>query len=79
MKIKNFRKKVLAPSLSLSYDSPLHLIRGRGQFLYDVNGEKYLDRCNKSIISQEYKNFENIALDNASTDNLKIILKYKKK
>ena len=43
------------------------------------NGEKYLDRCIKSIINQEYKNFENIALDNASTDNLKIILKYKKK
>ena len=46
MKIKNFRKKVLAPSLSLSYDSPLHLIRGKGQFLYDVNGEKYLDAVN---------------------------------
>ena len=46
MKIKNFRKKVLAPSLSLSYDNPLHLIRGKGQFLYDINGEKYLDAVN---------------------------------
>ena len=46
MKIKNFRKKVLAPSLSLSYENPLHLIKGKGQFLYDINGEKYLDAVN---------------------------------
>ena len=42
------------------------------------NGEKYLERCIKSIISQEYKNFEIIAWDNASTDNSKkIIEKFK--
>ena len=42
------------------------------------NGEKYLERCIKSIISQEYQNFEIIAWDNASTDNSKkIIEKFK--
>ena len=42
------------------------------------NGEKYLERCIKSIINQEYKNFEIIAWDNASTDNSKkIIEKFK--
>ncbi len=39
------------------------------------NGEKYLEKCIKSIISQEYKNFEIIAWDNASTDNSKKIIK----
>ena len=41
MVIKNFRQKVLAPSLNLSYDDPLHLVKGQGQFLYDSNGKKY--------------------------------------
>ena len=44
------------------------------------NGEKYLERCIKSIISQEYKNFEIIVWDNASTDNSKkIIEKFKER
>ena len=46
MVIKNFRQKVLAPSLNLSYDDPLHLIKGLGQFLYDSKGNKYLDAVN---------------------------------
>ena len=46
MAIKNIRQKILAPSLSLSYENPLHLIKGQGQFLYDVNGKKYLDAVN---------------------------------
>ena len=44
------------------------------------NGEKYLERCIKSIISQEYKNFEIIVWDNDSTDNSKkIIEKFKER
>ena len=44
--IINNRKKYLAPSFSLSYDEPLHIIRGKGQYLYDSSGEEYLDAVN---------------------------------
>ena len=37
------RKKVLSPSLSLSYNEPLHIIRGRRQYLYDAVGNEFLD------------------------------------
>ena len=40
------RKKYLAPSFSISYDEPLHIVSGRGQYLYDSNGKKYLDAVN---------------------------------
>ena len=40
------REKYLAPSFSLSYQEPLHIVKGEGQYLYDVNGEKYLDAVN---------------------------------
>ena len=33
------------------------------------NGEKYIDKCLDSIISQEYKNIEIILWDNFSNDN----------
>jgi len=40
------RKKYLAPSFSISYDKPLHIVSGSGQYLYDINGKKYLDAVN---------------------------------
>jgi 4-aminobutyrate aminotransferase-like enzyme len=40
------RSKYLAPSFSVSYDMPLHIVRGRGQYLYDSNGKEYLDAVN---------------------------------
>ncbi len=40
------RKLSLNPALSLSYDNPLHIVRGQGQFLYDQNGKAYLDCVN---------------------------------
>ena len=40
------RKKSLNPALSLSYDNPLHIVRGLGQFLYDPEGTAYLDCVN---------------------------------
>ena len=44
------------------------------------NSEKYLDNCIRSILSQEYKNFELILWDNNSTDNSKkIVENYKDK
>jgi len=47
-----------------------------------LNGEKYLEKCIKSVINQNYpkKKFEHIIIDGGSTDNtIKIIKKYDKK
>ena len=40
------RRRYLAPSFSLSYQEPLHIVRGEGQYLYDKYGKKYLDAVN---------------------------------
>lgn len=40
------RKKYLGPSLSLAYNEPLKIVRGKGQFLYDEKGREYLDCVN---------------------------------
>ena len=44
--ILQLRQKYLSPSLSLSYDIPLHIVRAKGQYLYDANGKRYLDAVN---------------------------------
>jgi 4-aminobutyrate aminotransferase-like enzyme/Ser/Thr protein kinase RdoA (MazF antagonist) len=40
------REKRLGPSLSLSYRSPLHIVAGSRQYLYDQDGRRYLDCVN---------------------------------
>ncbi len=40
------RRRLLGPSLSLSYRRPLEIVRGAGQFLYDETGRAYLDVVN---------------------------------
>ena len=40
------RRKVLGTALPLSYDTPVHTVRGRGVWLYDVDGRRYLDCYN---------------------------------
>ena len=40
------RRRHLAPSLSTSYRQPLHMVRGRGQFLFDHRGRAFLDCVN---------------------------------
>ena len=45
-RLQKLRKKYLSQSFSLSYNEPLHLIRGRGQYLYDSKGNEYLDAVN---------------------------------
>ncbi|MBD3414812.1 MAG: aminotransferase class III-fold pyridoxal phosphate-dependent enzyme [Candidatus Aminicenantes bacterium] len=40
------RKQYIGPSLSLSYQEPLKIVRGFMQYLYDEKGKKYLDARN---------------------------------
>ena len=40
------RKKVIGPSLSVSYGKPLKMVRGWRQYLYDETGRAYLDVYN---------------------------------
>lgn len=40
------RAQHLGKNLSVSYQQPLHLVRGWRQYLYDVNGRAYLDAVN---------------------------------
>jgi len=40
------RRKRLGPGLELSYDDPLHLVRGEGVWLFDAAGQTYLDAYN---------------------------------
>ena len=44
--IQHLRGVYLSPSLSLSYQEPLHIVKGRGQYLYDGNGKQFLDAIN---------------------------------
>ncbi len=40
------RRRLLGPSLSVSYRTPLHIVRGEGAYLYDADGRVYLDCVN---------------------------------
>lgn len=40
------RRRRLGPSLSLSYRTPLHIVRGEGAYLFDSDGRRYLDCVN---------------------------------
>ncbi len=41
------RRRVLGPALSpLSYEHPLHLVRGAGSWMFDSSGNRYLDAYN---------------------------------
>ncbi len=40
------RERVLGPAYRLFYDEPVHLVRGKGSHLYDVDGVRYLDAYN---------------------------------
>ena len=45
-KILKSRSKNLGRSLSISYEKPLHMVRGFKQYLYDSTGRRYLDTAN---------------------------------
>ncbi len=40
------RRRLLGPNMSLFYDDPVHLVRGQGVWVFDVDGRKYLDCYN---------------------------------
>ncbi len=40
------RKKMLGPNYSISYKDPLHIVRGYKQYLYSVDGRRFLDTVN---------------------------------
>lgn len=44
--IHELRDQHVSPSLSLSYRKPLHIVRGKGQYLYDASDITYLDCVN---------------------------------
>lgn len=44
--IQEIRRHHLGKSLSLSYQQPLHMVRGFGPYLYDSSGRRYLDTVN---------------------------------
>ena len=37
------RDRLLGPNVRLFYDTPVHLVRGEGSWLWDADGRKYLD------------------------------------
>lgn len=41
-----YRQRHLGKNLSLSYREPLHMVRGWKQYLFDINGRRYLDTVN---------------------------------
>ena len=40
------RRQRIGPSLTLAYDTPLEIVRGSGQFLFEPDGRAYLDCVN---------------------------------
>lgn len=44
--IQSLRKHHIGPSFSVSYQEPLHIVRGEGQYLFDAEGKRYLDAVN---------------------------------
>lgn len=44
--LREARKEFLGPSLSLSYNEPLNIVRGEGAYLIDQSGQAFLDCVN---------------------------------
>ncbi len=44
--IRNYREQHLGKSLSLSYEKPLHIVRGADVFLINARGQRFLDTVN---------------------------------
>ncbi len=44
--LRRSREHLLGPSLSVSYRKPLHIVKGRGAYLFDGEGRPFLDLVN---------------------------------
>ena len=64
-----YRKKHLGKSLSLQYESPLKIVRGEGQYLFDENGKKYLDTINNVA----HVGHENYSVVKAAQDQMALL------
>ena len=42
-KLMDRRAQLLGPAYRLFYETPLHLVRGEGVWLFDDQGQRYLD------------------------------------
>ncbi len=71
--IVSLRRRYLSGALSTSYEHPLKIVRGSGQYLFDVDGRRYLDcvnnvchvgHCNPHVVAAAQ---EQIALLNTNT------------
>ena len=40
------RRRLLGPNFSTFYKNPVHIVRGKGVWLWDASGKKYLDCYN---------------------------------
>ncbi len=67
--ILDLRSKYLGSSLSISYDEPLHIVRGEAQYLFDAKGNRYLDcvnniqhvgHCHPKVIEAAQKQYEKL-------------------
>ena len=67
--ILDLRRNHLALSLSISYKEPLHIVRGRGQYLYDDQGREYLDgvnniqhvgHCHPAVVKAAHEQYEKL-------------------
>lgn len=63
------REKVLGSSYRLFYKKPLNLVKAKDEFVWDANGEKYLDmynnipsvgHCNSEVIKAVYEQMQKI-------------------
>lgn len=68
-KIIETRNNYLGKSLSLHYESPLHIVRGMDSYLFDPFGRKYLDTVN-NVAHVGHENFKVIT---AAKDQLSLL------
>lgn len=68
--ILNMRQNYLGRSLSLSYTTPLHIVRGAGVYLLDNQGRKYMDTVNNvAHVGHEHPDVVGAAKDQISVLN----------
>lgn len=68
-KLTDKRSKVLGESYRLFYRKPVHLVRGKGQYLWDAAGNKFLDvynnvasigHCHPAVIEAVYQQMQQL-------------------